>query len=399
MVDDAGLAICKFSRYVHKKHHLRGNSPVPPSPTPTLEEMLEHTQHGMYGMGWQPVTYPTDPDHVWLEKLQSLLEQRQGGSRLVLIVLQIPKHALEVSESDPTSLLTHLNIWCRSNFEQALLLVQAKSVDGVQEEPFVPPDQPSDGSGALLLHRMPGLSVAAVEAEGGRMGWIAPDGTDYRVVEHEDEMYYVLTLPLKPSRAAEAEAVSREAVPATTEMAQQTRPAAEKALPVSRPEGSLAGNKRPWPEVVDEEEEGGGVRNTGRVRTPVQRLGVCKYDEEGSASESDAESSMAAESSGSHAPPAPLLGGQRWRSKGHAWVESRCKVRRFFETTLGGVGGTVTQYLPPGKDEKEDPEMWHVVHDGDGDEEDLDLDEVVDALIAKDPQAWGGERSGGPRLG
>ena len=108
---------------------------------------------------------------------------------------------------------------------------------------------------------------------------------------------------------------------------------------------------------------------------------------------------MAAESSGSHAPPAPLLGGQRWRSKGHAWVESRCKVRRFFETTPGGVGGTVTQYLPPGKDEEEDPEMWRVVH-GDGDKEDLDFDDVVDALIAKDPQAWGGERrSGGPRLG
>ena len=200
MVDDAGLAICKFSRYVHKKHHLRGNSPVPPPPTPTLEEMLEHTQHGMYRKGWQPVTYPTDPDHVWLENLQPLLEQRQGGSRLVLIVLQMPEDALEVSESDPKSLLAHLNIWCRtSNFEQALLLVQAKSVDGVREEPFVPPDQPSDGSDALLLHRMPGLSVAAVEAEGGRMGWIAPDGTDYRVVEHEDEMYYVLTLPLKAS--------------------------------------------------------------------------------------------------------------------------------------------------------------------------------------------------------
>ena len=34
------------------------------------------------------------------------------------------------------------------------------------------------------------------------------------------------------------------------------------------------------------------------------------------------------------------------------------KVRRFFETTPGGVDGLVAQYLPPGKDEDEDPEVW-----------------------------------------
>jgi len=82
--------------------------------------------------------------------------------------------------------------------------------------------------------------------------------------------------------------------------------------------------------------------------------------------------------------PAPAAQSLAWRSKGHAWVESRHKVRRFFETTPGGVDGLVAQYLPPGKDEDEDPEMWRVVHDGDGDEEDLDFDDVVDALIAKD---------------
>ena len=37
--------------------------------------------------------------------------------------------------------------------------------------------------------------------------------------------------------------------------------------------------------------------------------------------------------------------------------------------------------------------MWRVVHDGDGDEEDLDFDDVVDALIAKEPRARG--RGGG----
>ena len=72
-------------------------------------------------------------------------------------------------------------------------------------------------------------------------------------------------------------------------------------------------------------------------------------------------------------------------------------MRRFFETTPGGVDGLVAQYLPPGKDEEEDPEMWRVVHDGDGDEEDLDFDDVVDALIAKEPTArWErGGRGGG----
>ena len=43
---------------------------------------------------------------------------------------------------------------------------------------------------------------------------------------------------------------------------------------------------------------------------------------------------------------------------------------------LGASEGRVTRYMPPEADE---PALWHVVHD-DGDEEDLEHDELRDAL-------------------
>ena len=63
MVDEAGLAICKFSRYIHKKRHLRRDVEPKPDgpddgsdtdtdtdidpPLPRLEEMLKEEQYGI----------------------------------------------------------------------------------------------------------------------------------------------------------------------------------------------------------------------------------------------------------------------------------------------------------------------------------------------------------------
>ena len=70
MVDEAGLSICKFSRYIHKKRHLRRDVEPKPDgpddgsdtdtdtdidpPLPRLEEMLKEEQYGMISprQGW-----------------------------------------------------------------------------------------------------------------------------------------------------------------------------------------------------------------------------------------------------------------------------------------------------------------------------------------------------------
>jgi hypothetical protein len=92
------------------------------------------------------------------------------------------------------------------------------------------------------------------------------------------------------------------------------------------------------------------------------------------------------------------------------------KVYRYFET--GPVAGKVVEYLPTDgfdtdEDSDEDGEggscsnggessskgqrisgFWHVLHD-DGDEEDLEYDELMEALSAKAPASMGGDGTGG----
>ena len=101
-------------------------------------------------------------------------------------------------------------------------------------------------------------------------------------------------------------------------------------------------------------------------------------------------------------------GGDDWLSSGHEWVGQR--VRRFFDmSTISD--GVVVAWLPAQAD---DPALWHVRHD-DGDEEDLDENEMQSAISAHVEQQpcspewctegheWIGERVvrvfGGERIG
>ena len=81
-----------------------------------------------------------------------------------------------------------------------------------------------------------------------------------------------------------------------------------------------------------------------------------------------------------------------WRVTGHPWIGR--KVRRGVSTSAAehdgaGAGAadfvptrlvdtTVTRWIPADSD---GPALWHVVHDEDGDEEDLDEDEVKEGII------------------
>ena len=60
-----------------------------------------------------------------------------------------------------------------------------------------------------------------------------------------------------------------------------------------------------------------------------------------------------------------------WLEEGHEWIGA--SLRRYFS---GGVvsDGKVVRWLPA---EGDDFALWHMVHD-DGDEEDLEEDEVMD---------------------
>ena len=70
-----------------------------------------------------------------------------------------------------------------------------------------------------------------------------------------------------------------------------------------------------------------------------------------------------------------------WREYGQEWIGSR--VRRAFTGRKNGQragSGTITRWVPADESNPvEDPALWHVVHD-DGDEEDLEADEVRESF-------------------
>ena len=70
---------------------------------------------------------------------------------------------------------------------------------------------------------------------------------------------------------------------------------------------------------------------------------------------------------------------EEWLESGHPYIGAA--IRRFFDA--GVSDGRVTKWLPEAEGE---PALWHVVHD-DGDEEDLDEDEVRAAIKAIEEEA------------
>ena len=63
-----------------------------------------------------------------------------------------------------------------------------------------------------------------------------------------------------------------------------------------------------------------------------------------------------------------------WQNSGHKWLGAR--VKRSFDGGIEAIG-TIVAWVPC---DGEDPALWRVSHD-DGDEEDLEEEEVADCLI------------------
>jgi hypothetical protein len=67
-----------------------------------------------------------------------------------------------------------------------------------------------------------------------------------------------------------------------------------------------------------------------------------------------------------------------WQTEGHEWIGER--VLRVFESGAT-AGAKVSKWMPANLDAEDEPALWHIVHD-DGDEEDLEEYEMVDAMGA-----------------
>uniref|UniRef100_A0A7S0P1L2 WHIM2 domain-containing protein n=1 Tax=Calcidiscus leptoporus TaxID=127549 RepID=A0A7S0P1L2_9EUKA len=77
-----------------------------------------------------------------------------------------------------------------------------------------------------------------------------------------------------------------------------------------------------------------------------------------------------------------------WMGEGHEYIDRR--VLRFFDGA-GSSTGKITRWLPA-DEETGDPALFHVVHDADGDQEDLEQEEATQAIADYDDQQ---ERGGG----
>ena len=77
-----------------------------------------------------------------------------------------------------------------------------------------------------------------------------------------------------------------------------------------------------------------------------------------------------------------------WRADGHEWIRRRV-ARRFDGAVLFAL---ITRWAPPSGG---DPPLWHVVHEADGDEEDLDEAEVREGLDLFERERGGPSREEG----
>ena len=191
MVSEADLAVCKFNRYIHQKHHLRLQIPPPPTYVPELVDVLRSLK---YAASPFPSVYIEDEEHAWFdEAMKAMLnEHADPHPGDAVIALQIPENGQEVHRIYK-ELKSHAKRAVKNGtqFERFVLLVQRKDVpSGPGAEP---PLHIINASEDALLHKMSGLSKPWVEEHNGSIGH---DG--HLVVRHGDDEYFVISLPVGP---------------------------------------------------------------------------------------------------------------------------------------------------------------------------------------------------------
>jgi hypothetical protein len=66
-----------------------------------------------------------------------------------------------------------------------------------------------------------------------------------------------------------------------------------------------------------------------------------------------------------------------WKTEGHEWIGEQ--VLRVFKDTGMSTQAKITKWMPANLEVEDEPALWHIVHD-DGDEEDLEEHEVLEAM-------------------
>lgn len=186
MVSDAGLAVCKFNKYIHMKKHLRTPPPPPPPTTTSLQQFLQERSYQFREYN----TYPTDATHKWLNEGSSVWKlvkefETTDTKECVLVGLEMPDDGNAKLPLDYT--FSTMKFYARRNqpFKKLIVLVQYKEVADTE-----PPFTPSDAD--MLYWMQSPLSRDFVIAENGTLGY-PHDGA---MVHHEGEEYYVICFPI-----------------------------------------------------------------------------------------------------------------------------------------------------------------------------------------------------------
>jgi len=194
MVSDAGLAVCKFNKYIHAKKHLRTPPPPPPPPATTeitLEQFFqEHVQTFQLPGLELSMLYTVDKEHEWFCPRSSVYQQlifpcKADTNTRMLVGLQVPE-----DPEEPAKIIKKLKEYARKRgCTDLVILVQHVATD--------PAFAPSDDD---MLYRMePRLSRSLVTEQGGDVTYPTdPEGGAGPRCEVDDDgtKYYVLTFSL-----------------------------------------------------------------------------------------------------------------------------------------------------------------------------------------------------------
>jgi len=203
LLDEAELAICKVSKYVHRKAHTRGAAheprppqplpPPPPPPKPTLEQFLQHLEYSCRGNDSMPPndplsTEPVDTSREWLSaSMEGLLLQCSSDTPSVALLPLQPMKAvpsLRTGEDTPvlfSHLLTSIRRWARrNNVDFVVLLVQHVDVMEV--------DDTQQGE---LVHNVSGLTRESVETYDGTFEKLDGFEQDERFLFEENEYFAI----------------------------------------------------------------------------------------------------------------------------------------------------------------------------------------------------------------
>ena len=186
MVTEADLAICRFNKYILKKKHRREHeAPPPPPPMASLEEFLKEKVYE-YEQSAHALIYEVDSDHKWSDTVCELIKKHSTKSEerdkchvrplVLLFGFQIPRYDASFGR-----IITKLQDYARCKACTELIIL----VEYTEVNDFTPSEDD-------MLFRMRSLSRKTIEENSGNL-FFPQDGM---MVEHDDQRYYVIEIPV-----------------------------------------------------------------------------------------------------------------------------------------------------------------------------------------------------------